>query len=75
MKTLMDLNISSKLLIPMVVMAILFACVVGLAAFELRRITGEYGQMTERLDPTVVRLVPWTSAWPPLPACSHTASA
>ena len=57
MKWVDNLRISSKLLIPMVAMALLFAGVVGMGAMELIHTATGYSGMTERSDPTVVRLV------------------
>ena len=57
MQFINDTKISLKLLSPMVGMAGLFACVVGLGAVQLQRTTAHYAHMTEQVDPTVVRLV------------------
>jgi methyl-accepting chemotaxis protein len=57
MKSIDDLKLSTKTLIPLLIMAVLFAGIAGLGVFELRRTAGAYAHMTDESDPAVVELI------------------
>ena len=52
-----NLKLSTKSLVPLIVMALLFAGVVGLGGVKLNQTATEYGRMVDHSDPAVVRLI------------------
>jgi methyl-accepting chemotaxis protein len=50
-----DLKLRTKVLIPLVAMAAVFACVVVGGAFRLQDLTRRYGEITDKVDPAIVR--------------------
>ena len=57
MKFFDNLKLSTKSLIPLVVMALLFASVIGLGGIKLNQTAAQYGQMVDHSDLAVVRLL------------------
>ena len=54
MKSLDDLKLSIKVLIPLLLMALLIACLVGLSAAKLSQVRRQSGQIVEHVDPALL---------------------